>query len=160
MPVTSAKCGKTAVRNSLLVLGVYFLFGWENHLLGEFFSQSECLTYALVKIIEMLFCEHEHNLRSRMKNLSCWKRTWALRPVIAKVRVRFSVKPEFFQAFSQPLRSFTAAKIIFTFISLFVVQNYDSFHFTWRRSVLLIRLTVKMQGSGLTLLPVTFHRKG
>ena len=70
MPVTIAKCGKTAVSNVLLVLGVYFLFGWENHLLGEFFSQSECLTYALVKIIQLLFYEREHNLRSRMNNLS------------------------------------------------------------------------------------------
>ena len=112
MPVTSAKCGKTAVSNSQLVLSVYFWFEW------------------------WMICECEHNLPCRMKNLSCWKRTWALRPVIAKVRVRFSVKPEFFQAFSHPLRLFTAAKTIFTFISWSVVQKYDSFHIFQLRIIL------------------------
>lgn len=112
MPVTSAKCGKTAVSNSQLVLSVYFWFEW------------------------WMICECEHNLPCRMKNLSCWKRTWALRPVIARVRVRFSVKPEFFQAFSHPLRLFTAAKIIFTFISWSVVQKYDSFHIFQLRIIL------------------------
>ena len=54
----------------------------------------------------------------------------ALRPVIAKVRVRFPVKPEFLQVLFQPFRLFIQLRRSFLPLSYIYAQflKYESFH--------------------------------
>ena len=129
---------------SALVQTIYGSVGHVNFLhLGAF-----RLFYRMNELQNELY-ESKRDLRSRMNNLSGWKRTWknsgltgnqancrasslyvrnipdgneltmtcspvglissmdrALRPAIAKVIVRFPIKPEFFQVLFQPLRLF------------------------------------------------------